>query len=148
MTSLQILVQDILRGATAFGALATAVSACMAWRQLRMLRKQAASTFEDRLTEQYRRIMERIPVDIWFGLDLHELDKTNLEGCRGAIFSYIDLCNEQAFLRSKKKVSKEVWAEWEQGILQNMKLPAISSFWGQVKDKCPGSFQELRKIAP
>jgi hypothetical protein len=148
MISFHNFVHDILRCATAFGALGTAFSACMAWRQLRVLRKQAASTFEDRLTEQYRKIMRRIPVDIRFGLDLDELDKTDLEGYRGAIFSYIDLCNEQAFLRSKKKISKEVWAEWEPGIVRNMKLPAFSSFWAQVKDKCPDSFQELRKIAP
>jgi hypothetical protein len=48
-------------------SVATVVAVVLTWLQLIQVKKQARTTFEDRLNEQYRRIMEDIPADIWLG---------------------------------------------------------------------------------
>lgn len=63
-------------------SLATVVAVILTWRQLRLVRKQATTTFEDRLTEQYRSIMEDIPTDIWLGSELKALGAEQRDCCR------------------------------------------------------------------
>jgi hypothetical protein len=124
---------------------ATVVAVVLTWLQLIQVRKQARTTFEDRLTEQYRTIMEDIPTDIWLGSELKILGDGQQARCRDAIYRYIDLSNEEAFLYSKKRVTKDAWIEWRKGIKTNMKLPAFAEVWAQVKEKSPASFDELRE---
>lgn len=127
-------------------SLATVVAVILTWRQLRLVRKQATTTFEDRLTEQYRRIMQDIPTDIWLGSELKALGEERRDRCRDAIYRYIDLSNEEAFLHDKKRVADEAWIEWRKGIKTNMKLPAFAEVWAQVNQKSPASFEELRAL--
>ncbi|MFZ1142192.1 MAG: hypothetical protein WAN76_23685 [Candidatus Sulfotelmatobacter sp.] len=127
----------------ALASIATVVLVILAWQQIRVVGKQATTTFEDRLTEQYRAIMEHIPTEIWLGLELKALDEEQRHRCQNAIYRYIDLSNEQAFLHNKNRVTDEAWSEWSDGIKLNMKLPAFEEIWGQVKEKCPASFKEL-----
>jgi hypothetical protein len=130
----------------ALASIATVVLVILAWQQIRVVGKQARTTFEDSLTGQYRKIMEDIPTDIWLGSELRALDEELQHRCRDAIYRYIDLSNEQAFLHNKKRVTDEVWTEWSDGIKYNMKLPAFEEVWEQVKEKCPASFKELRVL--
>jgi hypothetical protein len=118
----------------------------LTWLQLIQVRKQARTTFEDSLTEQYRRIMENIPTDIWLGSELKALGEEQRDRCRDAIYRYIDLSNEEAFLYSKKRGTDDSWIEWHKGIKTNMKLPAFAEVWAQVKEKGPASFEELRAL--
>lgn len=128
----------------ALASVAAVVYVILTWQQIRLFRKQAITTFEDGLTAQYRRIMENIPTDIWLGSSLKNLDKGRQDQCRDAIYRYIDLSNEQAFLHAKKRVTEEVWKEWNQGIKGNMELPAFKEVWTEVAAKWPDSFRELR----
>jgi hypothetical protein len=130
--------------AQALASIATVVLVILTWQQIRLVRKQATTTFEDSLTAQYRRIMENIPTDIWLGSQLKTLDKERQNQCRDAIYRYLDLCNEQAFLHTKKRVTDEVWNEWIQGIKGNMELPAFKEVWAEVAQKSPDSFKEFR----
>ena len=130
----------------ALASIATVVLVILAWQQIRVVGKQARTTFEDSLTGQYRKIMEDIPTDIWLGSELSALDEEQQHRCRDAIYRYIDLSNEQAFLHNKKRVTDEAWTEWSDGIKYNMKLPAFEEVWEQVKEKCPASFKELRVL--
>jgi hypothetical protein len=98
-----------LQLAQAFATVATVIYVFLTWQQLKLLRKQATTTFEDSLTEQYRRIMENIPIEIWLGLELRALDEVRRNRCRDAIYRYIDLSNDQAFLHNKKRVTDEAW---------------------------------------
>ena len=123
---------------------ATAIIAFLAWRQIRLLRVQATTTFEDRLTEHYRRIMESIPTDVWLGSGLATVDKEHHDQCRDAIYRYIDLCQEQTILHKMKRITPETWIEWKKGILENMKLPAFSEVWKEIGKKRPDDFVELR----
>jgi hypothetical protein len=127
-------------------SVATVVAVVLTWLQLIQVRKQATTTFEDRLTEQYRRIMENIPTDIWLGAELKALDDGQRDRCRDAIYRYIDLSNEEAFLHSKKRVTEDTWIEWRKGIKTNMKLPAFAEVWAEVNEKSPAGFEELRGL--
>src|ERR1700692_1136966 len=109
----------------AITSIATAIISFLPWRKIRLLREQATTTFEDSLTEHYRRIMESIPTDVWLGLALETLDKERHDRCRDAIYRYIDLSNEEAVLHDNKRVTEEAWKEWSEGIRANMKLPAF-----------------------
>jgi len=88
--------------------------------------------------------MENIPTDIWLGSPLKTLDKERQSQCRDAIYRYIDLSNEQAFLHTKKRVTDEAWNEWIEGIKSNMELPAFKEVWGEVAQKYRSSSRELR----
>ena len=127
-------------------SVATVVAVVLAWLQLIQVKKQARTTFEDGLSEQYRRIMEDIPADIWLGSKLEALGEEQRARCRDAIYRYIDLSNEQAFLFGKKRVTKDTWVEWRTGITANLKLPAFAEVWAEVNEQSPASFEELRTL--
>ena len=130
----------------AMASIATVVLVILTWQQIRLVRKQATTTFEDNLTAQYRKVMEDIPTDIWLGSSLGSLSGERHDQCRDAIYRYIDLANEQAFLYEKKRVSEEAWTEWSNGIRGNMELPAFQEVWSEVLHKYSTSFRELRSI--
>ena len=135
---------EIFQLIQALASIATVVLVILTWQQIRLVRKQATTTFEDSLTAQYRRIMENIPTDIWLGSQLKTLDKESQSRCRDAIYRYLDLSNEQAFLHTKKRVTDEAWNEWRQGMKGNMELPAFKEVWVEVAQKHPDSFKEFR----
>ncbi len=125
----------------------------LAWKQLRLIREQidlvrqqATTSFEDSLTEHYRRIMESIPTAIWLGSKLEELDKERKNPCRDAIYRYIDLCQEQAFLHDDGRISDKTWTQWGDGIKSNLKIPAFKEVWDEVKAKRRDSFSELKRL--
>ena len=62
-----------------------------------------------------------------------------------ALFRYIDLSNEQAFLRKNGRISYATWVSWASGIQSNLRLTAFSRAWKEIKDKS-GSFAELTKL--
>jgi hypothetical protein len=125
---------------------ATVVAVVLTWLQLRQVRKQATTTFEDRLTEQYRRIMENIPIEVWLGSDLKTLPEQQRDRCRNAIYRYIDLSNEEALLYNNKRITEDAWVEWRKGIETNMRLPAFAEVWAEVNEKTPAAFEELRSL--
>ena len=130
----------------ALTSFATAILAFLAWRQIVLIRKQATTTFEDSLTEHYRRIMESIPTEVWLRSELNTIDLERHDHCRDAIYRYFDLCNEQALLYNMKRVREDAWIEWCKGIRGNMDLPAFKEVWAQVREKCPDNFAELRAL--
>jgi hypothetical protein len=104
----------------AVGSIATAVLVLITWQQVKQLKeqvrlaqKQATTSIEDHLTEQYRGLMEHIPIDVWLGAELKVLaaDAERQSRCRDAIYRYIDLSQEQAFLYCKRRVTHETWVE-------------------------------------
>jgi hypothetical protein len=130
----------------ALASIAAVVLVILTWQQIKLVRKQATTTFEDSLTAQYRKIMEDIPTNIWLGAQLNTLPKEHQDRCRDAIYRYIDLSNEQAFLHDKKRVTDEAWMEWKTGIKGNMELPAFKEVWLEVSRKFRDSFKELKSV--
>lgn len=122
---------------------ATAVSVILVFLQLKQANKQAATEFEDSLVQQYREIIKNIPVEAMLrkGIPPEKyLDSLS------DIYHYIDLCNEQTFLRMENKVQAHTWENWRSGIQSHLSKPAFKEAWDYIKQHSDGSFSELRKL--
>lgn len=130
--------QDVAAAATAGGAL-------IAGWQLWLVKRQAATQFEDGLGVQYRQLMQQLPVTALLGESLSDADHV---AALPVFFHYIDLCNEQAFLRKKRRVRRGTWREWREGMTENLRRPAFARAWSEIADRLLESFKELRAICP
>ncbi len=124
-------------------SVATAVGVAVGVWQIRESSKIAQAQFEDSLDQQYRALAHGIPVDALIG---RELAPDKSEATRELIYNYLDLSNEQVFLRKRKKVRKETWADWCSGIQANLSKPAFASVWAEVKREAPGTFSFLEEL--
>lgn len=109
---------------------ATAVGVFIAAWQFWQSRRISQASFEDSYDQQYRNLMLKIPVDAFLKETLDEGDKKQ---ARRFIFNYLDLCNEQIYQRSKRKIKNARWEEWQQGIDANLKNNLFISVWKEVK---------------
>lgn len=121
---------------------ATPVSVLFLVYQLWQRKKQFTTEFEDKLTSDYRDIVYEIPVDAL-------LDDSDIEGYEGELkdyYRYIDLSNDQVFLRQEGRISKSTWENWRVGIENNMNRDDFERAWSDIKHRSPNSFNELRKL--
>lgn len=126
-------------------AIATVFAAAGVWyarEQLQASREIFQLQFEDALDKEYRELISKLPAKAVIGEPLTDLE---YEDTFDEIFQYIDLSNQQVNLRCRKRISKEIWEDWAEGIESNLKLPAISRAWTEIKNKS-SSFQELRRF--
>lgn len=125
-------------------AVATAVGVFLAWWQIRQGREQAITNFEDGVAREYRELAQKIPVAALLGKKLSE---TEFEKSLDLFYHYIDLSNEQVFLRKKGRIRKETWKNWQDGIKSNLSQPSFLSAWEAFKQNAPAdSFEELRRL--
>ena len=124
-------------------AIATAVGVFLALWQIRIAVKQWRTGFEDSLACEFRQIAKEIPTHALLNEDLSD---DEFKKALRHLYHYIDLSNEQTFLRSRRRVSREVWKYWCDGIKSNLNRPAFKKAWGQIKQQAPGSFEELRRL--
>ncbi len=124
-------------------ALATAVGVAVAAWQINESRKLSQSSFEDSLDQQYRELAYGIPVDALIGKPVQESQKMET---RELIYNYLDLSNEQVFLRKKNKISNDAWKDWSSGIQSHLKKVAFKTVWEEVKEHSPGSFSFLERL--
>jgi hypothetical protein len=111
--------------------------------QLRRAAVQARTDFEDRLVAGYRTIAQRIPVEALLGGPLSSDEQAR---CLEAFYHYIDLSNEQVFLRMTRRVSKETWENWSDGIRSHLERPAFAQAWSEIKGRAGRNFGELRLL--
>lgn len=123
--------------------MATAIGVFFAGSKLWLSKKQATTQFEDDLSREYRAIAKQIPVSALLGEPLSE--ETYRETL-GDFYHYVDLTNEQIFLRLKGRVTMATWENWQDGIRVNMSRPAILKAWTEIKKRAPESFVELRRL--
>jgi hypothetical protein len=124
-------------------SLATALGVGIAAWQLWASRKLAQTTFEDSLDLQYRNIVMQIPVDALLGRAIPDEERRKV---REIIYNYLDLCNEQVYLRKKKRITEARWKEWNEGIANNIKKPAFKEVWDEVKGEAPETFSSLKEL--
>jgi hypothetical protein len=91
---------------TAVASAITATGVLLAWWQIRVQKKQAVTDFEDRLTAEYRKIVKPLPVSALLG---EEINESAYRDHLGDFYQYIDLTNQQLFLRRQGRVSKATW---------------------------------------
>jgi len=128
---------------TAVGSIATAVAVMIAAWQLYRGTLQARTNFEDDLSREYRELARCIPVKAHLG---EELGGEDFEQAFSRLYQYIDLTNEQIFLRMQGRVSRATWLNWRDGIKSNLGRPAFPKAWTRIKKGSSGNFMELREL--
>ena len=120
-----------------------AVGVILVLLQIRLTKQQATTAFEDSMAKEYRELAAKIPTGALLGEDLTEEDykKTFDE-----FYHYVDLSNEEIFLRQRNRVSEETWIYWLDGIESNLSRPAFKRAWEEIKTRNSDSFNELRRL--
>jgi hypothetical protein len=85
----------------------------------------------------------QIPVDALLGRAIPDDERRKV---REIIYNYLDLCNEQAYLRNKGRITDARWNEWKQGMENNIKKPAFKDVWDEVKGEAPETFTSLKEL--
>jgi hypothetical protein len=106
----------------AAASVAIAVGVIVAAWQLKMTKKQAITTFEDRIGREYRDLAALIPTKALLGEPLKDEEYT---AAFDKLYRYIDLTNEQVFLRQIGRISRRTWNFWKEGIRSNFSRPAF-----------------------
>lgn len=127
--------------ATAIGSLATALGVLFGAWQIQLSKKQSQAEFEDHLDQQYRSLSMELPVDVLIGKEPKSEDAARV---REIIYNYLDLSNEQIYLRAKGRVSTITWQTWSMGIKAHLERPAFASVLVEIKGHC--GFSYLAKL--
>jgi hypothetical protein len=125
------------------GPLATAAAVLVAAWQIKEAKKHAITDFEDDLDREYRQIIYKIPVKALLGQDLTEQE---YHEALVALYQYVDLSNNQVFLRQAGRVSGKTWTFWRDGIKSNLSREPFRRAWNEIKEKGQSSFSELRRL--
>jgi hypothetical protein len=128
---------------TAAGSIATALAVLVAAWQLYRGTLQARTHFEDDLSREYRELARDIPVRAYLG---EELAPDEFEQAFPRLYQYLDLTNEQIFLRMNGRISRATWLNWRDGIESNLGRVAFGHAWTRVKKGAASSFTELRRL--
>src|SRR5690554_1373713 len=121
----------------------TAVGVFLAWWQIKSAKDQAVTDFEDDLAREYRELTQSIPVRALLG---KELTEKKIKKALPAFYRYVDLSNEQTFLRRQGRIREQTWKNWSDGIATNLRRPAFRAAWEQIKQDSNSDFGELRRL--
>lgn len=102
----------------AAGAVATSIGVAVAAAQLWLQKRQQKTDFEDRLSEQYRRVIAELSLDAVLDHPISgapEREPARNDAYR-IFYRYFDLTNEQIFLKNEGRISAHTWENWEDGI--------------------------------
>ena len=131
---------DYVNAAASF---ATAVGVLIAVWQIRLGKQQATTQFEDGLNQQYREIIRRIPIQVLLG---EEVSEEVYQSTLDDFYRYIDLTNEQVFLRENDRVTKQTWQLWNDGIKSTLRKKSFARAWEYIQEQAPDDFKELKKL--
>lgn len=129
--------------ATAVGSVTTAIAVLFAGQELKHTKQQAQSGFEDQLEREYRDIVAQLPVAALLG---EALPGPLPDPALTAFYRYIDLTNQQIFLRQHSRIGQATWMSWREGIAHNLRRPAFAAAWAHIKEAAPEDFDELRRL--
>jgi hypothetical protein len=124
-------------------ALATAVGIFVAAIALFLQRRESRTQFEDGLVREYRETIK--PRLITMALIPRDLPDEQFKQAE-AFYPYIDLCNEQAFLRMAGRVSRRTWRQWSDGISGNLGRDGFKRAWETIRESAPDDFKELQLL--
>jgi len=124
-------------------SVATAIGVFIAAWQLWEARKITASAFEDSFDEKYRQLAYSIPVD---ALLSKKVNKDKKKMAREWVYNYLDLCNEEVYLRMKNRISSDRWIEWSKWIQQHLKRPFFKEVLQEVEEDSLETFTYLERL--
>ena len=128
---------------SAVSSAVTAVGVFLAWWQIRASKQINRTQFEDTLANHYRAIVQDIPVKALLG---EPLDQKEQDEALKFFYHYINLTNDQIFLRQQGRVGAETWENWRDGIKTLMAMPAFAEAWKIIREKPTTKFDELRRL--
>lgn len=134
---------SILNIIQAVGSGLTGLGALIVIGQLYQRKRQFTTEFEDKLTSDYRGIIYRLPVDAL--LDDSDGEEEYI-GDLDDYYRYIDLTNDQIFLRQEGRISKSTWENWSDGIETIMGKSNFEAAWNEIQERESASFSELQKF--
>ena len=134
--------KDVLAWVSAVAAIVSACGLLLTFWQVRLVKQLATTQFEDGLGREYRDLAVRLPSKALLGEELSEEEHA---AALDEFIHYIDLCNEQVFLRRCNRISPATWEYWRDGIRTNLEQPAFARAWQEVK-KRSANFRELRRL--
>lgn len=111
--------------------------------QFWLSRLQRKTEFEDSIVNQYRATIR--PQLIAAALVHETLSARAISEQFAAFYSYLDLSNEQLFLRMHGRVRKRTWLLWSSGIQGNLERSGFRESWEAVRWRT-GDFNELRLV--
>jgi hypothetical protein len=120
--------------------IATALGVLFGAGQLMLTRSTSRTSFEDNISRQYRELIKPQLSEALLGPL-----KAEERGLVSRYYEYLDLCNEQVFLRMQGRVRRRTWAEWVSGIEGNLSRAPLSDAWTIARDQLP-EFQEMRLL--
>lgn len=120
-----------------------AVGAFLILWQIGETRRQAQTAFEDSLDGAYREIISRLPTSALLN---KQLKRKEIDQLLDEFYGYFDLCNQQVFLRQRKRISGDTWKYWADGIRSNLARPAFADAWSIIKSSDTVVFSELRRL--
>jgi len=124
-------------------SVATAIWVAIAAWQLWESRKLSAAAFEDSFDEKYRQLAYDIPVDALLSKKVNKQDMTQ---AREWVYNYLDLSNEQIYLRVQNRVSGDRWTEWSKWIEQHLKRPFFKKILKEVEKDSLDTFSYLERL--
>ncbi len=122
---------------------ATVFGVGVAAYQIRRSNIQQRVMFEDSINKEYRDIIQRIPYKVLIG---DEVPLSEANAVHNEIYNYMDLCNEQIYLRMSDRVSKKTWNNWQEGMKTNFELKVFNDTLGEVFEKLPSNSIELQSV--
>ena len=122
---------------------ATVFGVGVAAYQIRRSNIQQRVMFEDSINKEYRDIIQRIPYKVLIG---DEVPLSEANAVHNEIYNYMDLCNEQIYLRMSDRVSKKTWNNWQEGMKTNFELKVFNDTLDEVFEKLPSNFIELQSV--
>jgi hypothetical protein len=125
------------------GSVGTVIAVLIAAWQVRRNTQQARTQFEDSLAHEYRELARDIPVQARLGSALTD---AQFREVFPRLVQYLDLSNEQVFLRMTGRISRSTWEQWRDGIEAHLQQPAFAAAWLAVKDAAGSRYGELRRL--
>jgi hypothetical protein len=127
-------------------ALATAGGVVLVVVQLILGRRDARTALEDDLAGEYRQLAASLPPAAFFDKE----DPANAcppfqEHLREYV-RYIDLSNQQVFLRMERRIRRRTWFLWRDGMHDNFDRTSFKNAWVYVRTYSPKSYDELASV--
>lgn len=117
----------------------TGIGAVLIVHRIKQNSRQFQRDFEDELTREYRELTKEMPVEM-----LLDESKPLTEEELNLLYNYVDLTNQQVWLRSDGRVSKETWLNWRDGIRSNFRRENFRRGWAVIYWRTgSGTFEEL-----
>ena len=116
----------------AIGAAAAFVALLGLIYEIRACRSQLWLQMFSEYTRRYADITDRLPAEarrLHGQFELADIDPVRVEDlCNGAR-AYLNLCAEEFYLHSRRRIDRQTWEIWKTGIRETARLPWIQQTW-------------------